>query len=420
MRIQILAPLVACVLSIAVAHAQPVYRIVVVPDLGGGASGASDINNHGHVSGLSFTADGARHAFVFRHGEMEDFGTFPAADSVAISAMNDRDVLAGLAALQPGFDTRAIRWKRGTVIDIGNLGGEGAVAHDVNNRGQIVGFSNLALRFQRAFLWEKGEMRDLGSLSGENSFARGINNRGQVVGVSTVGTRGARTAFLYSDGVMQDIGALLDGQSEATDINDRGQVIGTHENTGQIFLYENGAMRLLPVVGTPDEINNAGQIVGDSNATVGAFLFQDETLYRLHALVDDADPLKSEDTLNYILPRINDRGQIVVGLLGTLPGGRHHSYLLTPISYPRDQLTLLLRTLRGTRHFSDLVQILRRARDHLNNADQPNTCNVLADLVVDLKRHGRKKKWRAPIVRVLVFKANESAWLLGCTDQPPR
>jgi probable HAF family extracellular repeat protein len=74
-----------------------------------------------------------------------------------------------------------------SITDLGTLpGGDFSVAHGINSRGQVVGWSNTASGGSHAFLWEDGRMTDLGTLpGGEFSQALGINARGQVVGSGT-------------------------------------------------------------------------------------------------------------------------------------------------------------------------------------------------------------------------------------------
>lgn len=69
---------------------------------------------------------------------------------------------------------------------MGTLGGEESIATDINDRGQVVGYSSIRPGefTMHAFLWEDGEMQDLGTLGGPNSRASAVNNRGQVVGES--------------------------------------------------------------------------------------------------------------------------------------------------------------------------------------------------------------------------------------------
>ena len=70
-------------------------------------------------------------------------------------------------------------------IDLGTLGGSNSYAQALNDRGQVVGFSNLAGDpwSYHAFSWTSGDgMIDLGTLGGGSSIAYAVNDLGQVVG----------------------------------------------------------------------------------------------------------------------------------------------------------------------------------------------------------------------------------------------
>jgi probable HAF family extracellular repeat protein len=60
------------------------------------------------------------------------------------------------------------------MIDLGGLGGTFGTAPCANNRGQVIGQSNLpADKNQHAFLWEQGAMKDLGTLGGVSQLRFG-------------------------------------------------------------------------------------------------------------------------------------------------------------------------------------------------------------------------------------------------------
>jgi probable HAF family extracellular repeat protein len=127
------------------------YSLTDLGTLGGGYSLAYDINSRGQVVGISATASGEEHAFLWEDGEM---------------------------------------------TDLGHLGGGYSQANGINNRGQVVGISVPASGTPHAFFWEDGEMTDLGTQVFNGSEAFGINSRGQVVGFN--GTGGEIHAFLWS------------------------------------------------------------------------------------------------------------------------------------------------------------------------------------------------------------------------------
>ena len=119
-------------------------------------------------------------------------------------------------------------------IDLGTLGGRYTYLTDINNRGQVVGASDISADFRHAFLYSDGIMTDLGTLSGTNfnidgtvqtvSAAVGINDGGQIVGYSHTNDNdgGPIHAFLYNAGVMTDLGTLGGSNSVAIAINNSG------------------------------------------------------------------------------------------------------------------------------------------------------------------------------------------------------
>ncbi len=67
------------------------------------------------------------------------------------------------------------------------MGGVSSFAHGINNRGQIVGDSDVSVSSDEyhAVIWDNGEIQDLGMLPGDaNSYAKSINDRGQILGAS--------------------------------------------------------------------------------------------------------------------------------------------------------------------------------------------------------------------------------------------
>ena len=248
-------------------------------------------------------------AFLWENGVLREIGREArGAYRVVASAISDAGYVAGVS--NPRGPLHATLWRDGSMRDLGTLGGLRSLAVDVNDRGQVVGWSLTSSGAQHAFLWANGAMRDLGTLGGSYSTASLINLRGQVVGQSTTVT-GEGHAFLWSNDVMQDIGAFRpvaisrggqvalnsdraafvwrggvltavgslpgDGYSRARDMNSHGQVVGeAGAPSGEVhgFLWEAGALYDL---GTPPgassssavAISDRGDIVGSVTTTSG-------------------------------------------------------------------------------------------------------------------------------------------------------
>src|SRR5262249_5026054 len=68
-------------------------------------------------------------------------------------------------------------------IDLGTLGGTFTAALAMNEKGQVVGYGDIAGGAEPAFSWTQATgMIDIGTLGGTFSAAIAVNNRGQVVG----------------------------------------------------------------------------------------------------------------------------------------------------------------------------------------------------------------------------------------------
>src|SRR3989337_1465657 len=113
-----------------------------------------------------------------------------------------------------------------TIQHLGTLGGTYSVASGLNNKGQVVGWSNIVGdQYDHAFLWESGIMIDLGTLGGKSSYAGAINDSGIIAGQAEISPNTMR-AFRYADGSMQNLGTLGGNSSNGQDINNSGVITG--------------------------------------------------------------------------------------------------------------------------------------------------------------------------------------------------
>ena len=163
---------------------------------------------------------------------------------------------------------------------LGTLGGTRAVANDINDKGQVVGYSMTMpdsnfINNHFAFLWSGSTMKNLGSLLGHSSTVRAINESSWVVGVSD------NLAFIWdSANGMRPI-VNPGPRSDAFDINDMGDVIGSYTDgsTGGMYLWNEarGARDMNDLiepgagwtVSSLYDINNAGVILGSARNTDG-------------------------------------------------------------------------------------------------------------------------------------------------------
>jgi probable HAF family extracellular repeat protein len=170
--------------------------------------------------------------------------------------MNERGQVAGISYTSstpnpsgvPTVDSFV--WDQGKMTDLGSFGGTFTEPGWLNERGQIVGFSNLpGDATAHPFLWSRAEgLKDLGTLEGTFGLATWINEGGEVVGSATTQGDQVQFAFLWKDGVMRGLGTVAgDACSVAFNINSRGQVVGSSVSadncfgdSGHAFLWEHG------------------------------------------------------------------------------------------------------------------------------------------------------------------------------------
>jgi probable HAF family extracellular repeat protein len=247
-----------------------------LPLLGGNNGSAGGINNRGQVAGVAENATRDPNCpylhfepVIWENGQIsEQLPTVHGDPDGVASAINDKGQAVGFTGTC-GF-VHAVLWEEGKATDLGNLGGTSNIASDINNRGQAVGTSNLAGdTTHHAFLWTKDDgMQDLGTLYGlPVSWAQAINNKGQVVGFSQDFSNNT-VASLWQDGVLTDLNTLIPPNSalflvEALGINDRGQITG--------YAFDTSTGRAPAFLATPcDEkhADNEGCEGEGTNATI--------------------------------------------------------------------------------------------------------------------------------------------------------
>lgn len=201
-----------------------------------------------------------------------------------------------------------------------------STANDINDSGQVVGFSSFSNSDYAAFYWDPrydGPQHLYAPQVGQSSFATGINSLGKMAGyINDYGINRAvlwEPLVLFQQPTMQFLGGLPggDGSSEAYALNDAGQVVGlSGAATGtRGFLWDaaNGMLNLGDLPGGVDysqasDIYDARQVVGMSEAATGWRGF----LWDAANGMQDLGDLPGGDDYSYA-SGINNAGQVVGG-----------------------------------------------------------------------------------------------------------
>lgn len=217
--------------------------------LGGNNGQANSDNSLGQIVGYAETAARdpnciAPQVFDFEgviwgpHGAQIEQLTPLTGDTVSAAfGINDRgDAVGGSGVcgpVTPAISLHSVLWHKGSVIDLGTLGGTfNNYAAAINNDGLVVGQSDLpGDSVTHAFMWKRGRLTDLATLPGDSfSAAYSVNDRDQIVGLSC-DLSGSCRAVLWQDDAITDLNTLVPPSSSlylvfSASINNRGEIGG--------------------------------------------------------------------------------------------------------------------------------------------------------------------------------------------------
>jgi probable HAF family extracellular repeat protein len=292
---------------------------------GGSVSLGISVNNAGQVVGFSdngipdpfamFPTGTQTHTFLWENGDLQDIGTLGGPDATPGPGCDNQrpGVIVGTSytSFTPNASTGIptqdpFLWENGTMTELGNLGGTMNFGQCANNRGEVIGESNLpGDKTTHAFRWRNGKMKDLGTLGGPNSEAIWINDAGDIAGSADLPTPNIHDAVIWRNGHIKDLGSLPgDPCSRGRAINSRDEVVGGASdcmNFLHAFVWEEGGpMRDLNKLIAPGSglqitnafnINDRGEILAKS-FPLGTTPNDDEDLGHLVLLVpcEKGDP----------------------------------------------------------------------------------------------------------------------------------
>jgi probable HAF family extracellular repeat protein len=363
----------SCVLAFAsgLAQAQTTYRLTELGTLGGSDSFGADLNESGQVTGVSATASGAQHAFLWNGTTMLDLGTLGGASSYG-AAINTNGHVAGNSDTSTGY-SRAFVWNGSSILDLGTLGGDESAAQAINDLGQVAGRSTAAVdETDHAFLWDGAFLTDItpalpfsegrainssGVVAGsalDRSFAfvwteanglrritnssygesAAINDAGWVTGCAWFGSNEVRRPFVWNGTSLINL-SLEGGCGRA--IKSSGWVAGnaTFNDDEHAFIWNLVSSTDLGTLGgsesSASDINVSGHVVGDSVTADGvthAFVWDGSVMRDLNDLIAPADPLAQYVTLTGAV-RINNQGVILASGVDSRRSGAYRTYLLS-------------------------------------------------------------------------------------------
>lgn len=330
---------------------QDLYRVTILPSLGGEFSLPCAINDRGQVTGFAEVARGTYHLFLWDHENgIQDLG--PVINN-HVYINNDGQIAATMR--DSNGHERAFIWDPncGRCI-LPTLGGESATAHGINNLGQVIGAAETASGVFHAFAWDTiSGIRDLTASSTVNTRAWSINDAGQIV----VFAGGAPRLIDVNDGMTSTSPSIpLGGFIE---INNNGFAAGllwTGPGKFDVCLWHPDSghsdqkkfVQFMTVTPGNLKINDFNQVIF-SNARQAKVILLSRPLFTTHAKNYLQDPKRGRLSLNrYVsvgryedlyLTDLNNKG-CIVGAMQSIRDSRSRGVLFEPIPEQWDKRQL--------------------------------------------------------------------------------
>ncbi|HVZ94584.1 MAG TPA: hypothetical protein VG797_08740, partial [Phycisphaerales bacterium] len=200
------------------------------------------------------------------------------------NGVNEAGIICGRGsgAGFPSSNETPIVWLGGlNATVLGSIGDVGGEALDINNQGEIVGYSAIIGIAGGATLWRNGQVIDMDPGLHRLIHATAINESSQIVGFMESAVPGFTwRGYLWQGGSFIDLGTHGPGTGsliQPQDINEWSMIVGATASSA--FLWEGGMMRDLETMLAPGSqgwqldiangINNRGEIVGSAHVGPG-------------------------------------------------------------------------------------------------------------------------------------------------------
>ncbi len=254
----------------------------------------------------------------------------PAFDvSSVANDLNDSGQVVGFTSDLSG-KTNAVRWENGSTTLIPSINAFYGNPLSLNETGEIAGIIGPDDSSRFFAYWDRNLTP---TLQGHSGGDYAINDSGHIAG-SFEFSPGNFQAGISSNGTLTAIGTLGASSDTPLDINNQGMVVGngvTLANNIRAFLYDGetlSALRMIPGIGGQtfaNAINELGQVVGSSVAAGGAF--EHATLWNGYQVFDLNNFLdENSKSAGWVLTEaldINDHGWVVGEAENSITGEKH-------------------------------------------------------------------------------------------------